>query len=391
MATSPFTLYVKQLKNGPVWYARFTNPENKNVYITRSTGIPFAGKKGRKTEAFAAAQAMVDSIPKTDRDPLLLEYLVAFWSEGSPYIRSKIISDRKPLSKYYIEQNLKGIVKHVVPFKRFQKVHLSELKSGMIEDWKLWKLEDGLGGRRLNAILQSMRVAVRWAWEREEIPRDPFIHIKGARFESREKGILNRKELQSLLNVRDTDKRITLAVQLAVLCGLRRGEVRGLRWGDIDLEERLIHIKHNWINEEGTKSCKWGSDRTVILPDTMKPLFIEMKNISAYTENEDFVLFGIKTRLEPISNATIRGGFVRMLRTSGISNEQQTARNLTFHGMRHTFVSLARAAGIPDIIVQNLAGHKSAEMMDHYSHGGQVIDFNEARKKLEDMQNEKVI
>jgi hypothetical protein len=40
-------------------------------------------------------------------------------------------------------------------------------------------------------------------------------------------------------------------------------------------------------------------------------------------------------------------------------------------------------AGLPDITVQALAGHKSAEMMNHYSHAAQVIDFSEARKKLE--------
>ncbi len=76
-----------------------------------------------------------------------------------------------------------------------------------------------------------------------------------------------------------------------------------------------------------------------------------------------------------------------MLESIGITKEQQKERNLTFHGMRHTFVTLARMAGLPDITVQALAGHKSAEMMNRYSHAAQVIDFSEARNRLENHEN----
>ncbi len=72
-----------------------------------------------------------------------------------------------------------------------------------------------------------------------------------------------------------------------------------------------------------------------------------------------------------------------MMTGIGITLEEQKERNLTLHGMRHTFVTLARMAGIPDIIIQSLAGHKSAEMMNRYSHAAQVIDFEETRKRLE--------
>jgi hypothetical protein len=44
-------------------------------------------------------------------------------------------------------------------------------------------------------------------------------------------------------------------------------------------------------------------------------------------------------------------------------------------------------AGISDLEIQTLAGHKSHEMMDHYSHAGQVIDYASARDKLEKVVN----
>ena len=277
--------------------------------------------------------------------------------------------------------------KYVSIYKQFQKLHLSQLTTGMIEDWKLNRLERGLGARRLNAILQSMPIPVRYAFEKQEIPSDPFVHVKPIPYEPVEKGILNREELQKLLTVEDTDIRITLAGQLAVLCGLRRGEVRGLKWKDIDLKTRLIQVRHNYIDGEGIKTCKWGSERTAILPQFMIQNIKKIKTKSKFNDAEDFILSSVDDRNVPIGISTIRTGFTRMLTKAGISKDIQKKRNLTYHGLRHTFVSLARAAGIPDIIVQNLAGHTSAEMMNHYSHGGQVIDFTETRRKLKTIED----
>jgi len=384
MARSPFVLCTRKLKSGTYWYARFYDCENQNHYVVRSTGILYSDKKGHdKLKAFQTAQAMPRTSFEHDKDPLFLEYVLSFWTSGSTYLKTKELAEKKPLSKYYVEQNHDGIQKHVAIFKRFQKIHLSQLTTGMIEDWKLNRLENGTGARRLNAILQSIRIPVRYAFERQEIALDPFIHVKPIPYSPTEKGILNREELQTLLTIQDTDPRITLAVQLAALCGLRRGEVRGLQWNDIDLETRFIQVRHNYIDGEETKACKWGSARTTILPQSMKRTLLTVKNLSEFTAPDDFVLCSLDDKTKPIGVSAIRAGFTRMLDNGGINVTEQKTRNLTFHGLRHTFVSLARAAGIPDIIVQNLAGHKSAEMMNHYSHGGQVIDFAETRKKLE--------
>ena len=72
-----------------------------------------------------------------------------------------------------------------------------------------------------------------------------------------------------------------------------------------------------------------------------------------------------------------------MLEEIGILEKEKKNRNLSLHGLRHTFITHARSAGLPDLHVQALAGHKSAAMMDRYSHASQVIDFEAARKKLE--------
>lgn len=78
-----------------------------------------------------------------------------------------------------------------------------------------------------------------------------------------------------------------------------------------------------------------------------------------------------------------RKAIERELNASGINKAEQKRRNLTFHSLRHSFVTLGRLAGITDLEIQALVGHKDASMMNHYSHASQVLDFNSARAKLE--------
>ncbi len=237
---SPFSLYIKKLKTGAFWYARFTH-ENGDYAGTLSTGIPCTGKKGRKNEAYEVAKKLSENIVVPDA-PYFIDYIEAFWKADSPYVKSKRLAEKKPITNQYIANSASGIRLHVKPFTKFQRLRLADLKSGMIEDWKIWALEKGVGARRINAILQSMAVPVRYALSREEIENDPFKKIKKVAYTEVEKGVLSKTEVANLLSSKDKDPRVTVAVKLAVLTGIRRGEVRGLRWKDFDFTERLIHI-----------------------------------------------------------------------------------------------------------------------------------------------------
>ena len=60
----------------------------------------------------------------------------------------------------------------------------------------------------------------------------------------KERGILTQKEVSLLLNSMVESPYYRLAVLLGVLCGMRRGEIRGLQWNDI--QEGYIDLKHNF-------------------------------------------------------------------------------------------------------------------------------------------------
>jgi integrase len=294
--------------------------------------------------------------------------------------------------------NHEGVKKHIASFPLFQGITLQRLTPALIRDWLTWMAGKGLSGRRINNILLSMRVAVRYAVAREELDRDPFRNIGEAAETPREKGILAPGEVARLIAAPVADPRHRLAVLLGTLCGMRMGEVRGLQWGDI--KDGLICIRHNWQNLEGIKApkCKGGAvrenPRTVPLPSSVEAILQTLRGLNPAPDS--FVLESFRKDGEPVSREFFRYVMDKELTAIGITGiwkgedaapagyvNEQKRRNLTFHGLRHTFVTISRLAGITDLEIQALAGHKSGAMMENYSHAGQVLDFTAAREKLE--------
>jgi integrase len=384
----PFTLYQKQTKTGPVWYARFWDEETRRYAVTRSVGVPAEGKRRRRYEAEEAARVMLPSVrfdPAPDKN--FVQYAAEFWTSNSPYARECEAVRKKPLSMQYVKNNHEDIRRHVEPFPGFRGVTLQSLNAGTIRDWMTWAAGKGMSGRRINTVLQSMRVAARYAVAREEIDRDPFKSIGEAEDQPREKGVLTPGEAAALTQAPMKDPRTRLAVLLGLLCGLRRGEVRGLLWSDIG--EGLITIRHNWIDAEGMKApkCKGGAvrenTRLVPAPAVVKTLLETLRGLARNPAPDGGVFEGVRRRNEPLGNNFFRRALTVELLAIGINKAEQRRRNIVFHSLRHTFVTLERLAGITDIEIQALAGHRSGKMMERYSHAGQVIDFESTRQKLQ--------
>jgi integrase len=393
-----YTLYKKSTQKGIVWYARFWNEKTKKYAVARSTEIFAEGKKERRREAELKAQEMLSGIRfETDAgDSLFISYLEGFWKPNSPYVREQATLRKNPLSVYYVKQNAVNIKHHIKPYPKFNKLSLRELTAGMIKDWMAWIADKDVSGRTINQCLSTMRVPVNYAYDREELERNPFRKIKQATETPQEKGVLTFAERAELLASKTTDPHSRLAVLLGLLCGLRRGEVRGLKWGDFG--NGLIKVQHNYIDHEGLKKPKRGKIRTVPYPSIVEKAFDEVCEITLRKASDgtpladDFVFDSYKRPGVPMGESFFRNAIRRELEEIGISagnkddpnvpNEQQE-RNLSFHSLRHSFITLGRLDGISDLEIQAMAGHSTRRMMEHYSHAEKVIDFMAMRERLD--------
>jgi len=418
----PFTLFKVKSKSGTIWHARFWNENDQKYSTSRTTGIQVEGKKERRREAEEAAKKIYEeltvsasqtdttktTISKSTKEPNetinattiakmpLVQYLEQFWMTTSEYAKFKRDVQKKPLSPSYIEMNHEDVRRHVAPFPGFTGLTVGNLNKAILKKWMIWlagrkailRKKDGtiiegdtLSGRRANSIIQSVRVAIRWAVDNEDLPTDPFRKLGEVSETSKEKGVLTFEERQRLAELPATDYRSRLVMLLGSFCGLRRGEMRGLQWGDIS--NGLITVQHNFLNKEGLKQPKCNSTRKVpITSDVQKILDIARKN--AFNPSpENYVLESPLFPGQPLSNNFFRDGVSKELSLLGITKAQQRERVLTCHSLRHTFITLAQLSGISDVEIRALAGHKSAKVMNRYSHVPQVIDFNATRLKLE--------
>ena len=406
----PFTLYKVKSKSGIVWHARFWDEDSQKYAHSRSTGIPVEGKKERRKEAENAARLLIPKIEegksaqglpkapeniKTVANTLLVDYLENFWTSDSQYANFKRHVEKKPLSLQYIQNNHEDIRRHVKPYSGFIGITVGTLTKPLLREWLIWLaarkaqyrkfdgtiIEKGtISSRRANTVIQAVRVAIRWAYDNEKIPADPFHKLGEVTDTPREKGVLTFAERQMLNELPVKDSRFRLAMLLGSYCGLRRGEMRGLKWGDIT--NGLIDVKHNYLDNEGEKKPKWNSFRKVpIIPAVEEQLNIVYEN-AANKSLDDYIFESPERPGMPVSNNFFRDAFSRELSLMGITKEQQKERFLSCHSLRHTFVTLSQLSGMSNAVVMALAGQKREATLRKYSHVPQVLDFDEARNKI---------
>jgi integrase len=380
-----FYLYKKQTRNGPVWYACFLT-ENGKTECVRSTSVAAKGNGASRGTAYNKAMEMLPTVRRAKQktgEQLFTDYVQDFWSEGSAYVREAAQVKKKPLSAAYLLNNRNAIKNHVIPFPPMKGLALKDVTAGIIRDWRTWAAEKGMSGRQINTTVQAMSVAVRYTIDRGELETDPFKKIGKAKETPREKGILTPAEERRLITITTHDPREKAAVLLGAMCGMRRGEVRGLQWGDIDTAKQEIHIFHNYQDLEGVKGCKSGSNRIVPLPTVVANTLEAVRRIHVNPTDTAFVFESINIPGRPHCPEYFVNALRHCMEVIGIEKEAQKRRNITLHSLRHSFVTLGRLAGLNDFEIQSLAGHKSSAMMDRYSHGTQVVDMDSARQRIE--------
>lgn len=147
------------------------------------------------------------------------------------------------------------------------------------------------------------------------------------------------------------DRRTLLLVLLGGSAGLRRGEIRALRWTDVDIARRQISVRTAlWRAHEGT--TKGG--RTRIVPMT-KELADELHAYRARHGDEERVV-------GEMSNRQIRNALAGAQRRAGLD----AAGGI--HVLRHTFCSHLALAGVPAVAIQQLAGHAHLTTTMRYMH-----------------------
>ncbi|MBN4070036.1 site-specific integrase, partial [bacterium AH-315-G05] len=202
----------------------------------------------------------------------------------------------------------------------------------------------------------------------------------------KEMKILNQEEVLILL--KNLKEPLRLVVLIAINTGLRRGEILGLEWSNVDFENKKIHIVNSIVNIRGKalrKETKTSAGRRAI--SISKSLISELKKTMT-KQKENKLWFGadyfgndyvcVWENGKEINPNYITQAFRKSIMKLEIPH-------IRFHDLRHTHASLLLQKGIHPKVVQERLGHsKIAITLDTYSH--LLPDMQEeAAKKIEEI------
>jgi integrase len=143
----------------------------------------------------------------------------------------------------------------------------------------------------------------------------------------------------------------------AVATGMRIGELSALRWSDVDLLNREVHVRHTYSVAGGEETPKSGESRTL---DLTPPAGAMLEAWYAESRGDDTdLVFERETGGYMTSDYVTRSVLYPALERAGIPREGESGRKRDFHSFRHTFARIALAGGAEITWVKEQLGHSS--------------------------------
>ena len=154
-----------------------------------------------------------------------------------------------------------------------------------------------------------------------------------------------------------------LPFALGLYTGMRRGELCGLKWDCIDFEKNTIRVKLNRLNVGADVVVKQpkteSSERTINMVPELKSVLLQEKEIQR--QNEKLLQSEYHTEGYVIcfnNGKEVRPNYLsEMFKAWFDRPENKDLHSITPHELRHSFVALAIAAGVPLYEISQALGH----------------------------------
>jgi integrase len=250
---------------------------------------------------------------------------------------------------------------------------LSDVQRADVQDLADRLTTEGLSASTVHNTLDPLRVIYRRAIRRDLLDVDPTEGLELRRPDGRRERVADPTEARALIDALPEDERALWAC--AFYAGLRRGELRALRWGDVDLPRRVIRVERGWDAKEGEQDGKSAAAKRRV--PVLDPLARELGAYKLRSKRDrDALVFG-RTPSEPFIPSTVRS---RAIKAWGVENKRRMQRAegqetvellapIALHEARHTCASLMIAAGVNAKALSVIMGHATiAITFDTYGH-----------------------
>ena len=343
------------------WEGRYTaghDPETGKAIYKNVLGRTQAEVK----EKLKAAIKETQSLDQTK----VGKYTVGEWMEVwfEDYAKIKVRPSSHQTYRGYIDNH---IVPNIgdLPLEKLTSLDLQKLYKKLLTKGRVDRLEakgqpKGLSAKTVRNIHQILSSALKLAQEQRIILANPAEGCAMPKVEHREMKTLPVEQLQSFLR-EARESGVFELYYLELATGLRRGELLGLKWEDIDLERGDLLVKRQVarINGEVTEAPLKTKNAYRTLPlaeDTISVLIEQKKKAGSSPWVFPSPVGG------PISPDNVLHMLHRVLKRAGLPR-------VRFHDLRHTFAILALQNGVDIKTVSGMPGHfPAAFILDTYAH-----------------------
>lgn len=267
--------------------------------------------------------------------------LAIMWKESYAKLRLQVTSQVRYETYFRL---------HILPV--FGNLKLGDLRQHAVEAWLLRLRERGLSPKTCNDCLSLLRKVlndgVRWG----HLVANPIAAVAKLKRPEAEFSFLTKAQLKQFLVYvwRQCPEAYPLYF-IAANTGMRLGEILGLKWDAVDLENRRITIKRTYcISEKRIKeTTKAARIRRVPINGQLLELLMAKRRTLANTV---------------ISNCD----GTHAARITRQMSEAAGLPSIHFHGLRHSFASMWMMEGKPIFELQKILGHSTIAMTERYSH-----------------------
>lgn len=343
------------------------NNWHQHTITLESPGIRAAQKEAREKVSEYESQKNKTIIP-----PNTLTWLINEYIENTP------ITPKTKQNYLYV------LNKHIAPY--FTGKNYLDLTANDFSVYYKEKVEkDKLSPNSVIKHHQILHAAYEYAISGNLAEKNPTERSKKPRKIRKDPDAYDLNDYQRLF-IAAKETKIFPEIVLDMVYGLRRSELLGLRWSHINWEKSTIEVslsvtrvKGEWVFNEAMKTN--GSKRTLSMSEPVSQFLFDMykkqeKNkltLGDFYNHEfdDFVCVDSTGTL--FTPDYITHTFTKLVRKNGLPK-------LTFHGLRHSFISILLEAGYNEKAVQTASGHENLSTTMNYAKSfrstqDQMIDY----------------
>ena len=344
------------------WCAEVTTGNGGKKCLYAATAEAVRAKLNATIESIARGQALGD-----DR-LTVAQHLAVFLDERRTRTRPATMVDYTNV-----------VERHLVP--GLGTVRLRKLTAADVQRFLDERRASGLSATMVRHIRTILRMAMRLAVDRDLVVRNVVDSVRGPKAEQTEIVPLTAEETRKLLETARAHPLGAIWFVVATL-GLRRGEVLGLRWADLDLEHGKLSVRVQLASvtgdededEDGVREAKLVEPKSkkAVRDLAMAPAVVEALRARKRAQAADRLRVGVwhdKSGLiftaedgQPLVGASISALHTSLCKAAKV-------RAVRFHDMRHGAASLMLAAGVDPRTLSEALGHsRVAFTLDTYAH-----------------------